>query len=137
MNKFKSSLFYPILLIKNINKKNELTMFKNGLNYICVNHDIKKELKNELELMLNTNYKNQEKIKKLVYKLSSTNQTELEVEFANKYKRLFFDIELYNIHLIKIIDDVNEIILRDKIWYENKLEKISKEIKEIKKLYDE
>lgn len=42
MNKFKSSLFYPILLIKNINKKNELTMFKNGLNYICVNHDIKK-----------------------------------------------------------------------------------------------
>lgn len=87
--------------------------------------------------MLNTNYKNQEKIKKLVYKLSSTNQTELEVEFANKYERLFFDIELYNIHLIKIIDDVNEIILRDKIWYENKLEKISKEIKEIEKLYDE
>ena len=99
MNKFKSSLFYPILLIKNINKKNELTMFKNGLNYICVNHDIKKELKNELELMLNTNYKNQEKIKKLVYKLSSTNQTELEVEFANKYKRLFFDIELFQVIL--------------------------------------
>lgn len=87
--------------------------------------------------MLNTNYKNQEKMKKLVYKLSSTNQTELEVEFANKYERLFFDIELYNIYLIKIIDDVNEIILRDKIWYENKLEKISKEIKEIEKLDNE
>ena len=87
--------------------------------------------------MLNTNYKNQEKMKKLVYKLSATNQTELEVEFANKYERLFFDIELYNIYLIKIIDDVNEIILRDKIWYENKLEKISKEIKEIEKLDNE
>ena len=107
------------------------------MNYICVNYNIKKELKNELELMLNTNYKNQESIQKLVYKLNLTHQTELGIEFEKKYKSLIHDIEFYNSVLKLRISDVNEMVFRDKIWYENKVDNISKEIKEIEKSNDE
>ena len=134
MNKYKPLLFRPLLLIKNINKKNELAMLKNELNYIFVNYDIKKELKNELELMLNANYKNQESIQKLVCKLNLTEQTELGIEFEKKYKSLIHDIKFYNFALKRRIDNISEIVLRDKIWYENKVDKISKEVEEIEKI---
>jgi len=56
------------------------------MNYVCVNYNVKKELKNELELMLNTNYKNQESIQKLVCKLNLTHLTELGIEFEKNIK---------------------------------------------------
>jgi hypothetical protein len=83
--------------------------------------------------MLNTNNENQESIKKFVCKLNLTQQTELGIDFEKKYKSLIYDIEFYNWTLKRRISNINEIVLRDKIWYENKLDNISNEIKEIEK----
>lgn len=84
--------------------------------------------------MLNANYKNQESIQKLVCKLNLIEQTELGIEFEKKYKSLIHDIEFYNFALKRRIDNISEIVLRDKIWYENKVDKISKEVEEIEKI---
>ncbi len=70
-----------------------------------------------------------------INKSNSTNELQIYVEFSDKYKQLFFNLELYNIQLKKIIDDLDKnVLLIDKIKFNNKLDKLAKEIKEIEEI---